>query len=81
MKFNEKIGLTSSYTILLLSLLITSFGLVIFDPIIIGIGVSLSACALLIKLEFNLEVFLEKILISVSYRYIFRYLANLKYKF
>lgn len=81
MKFNEKIGLTSFYTILLLSLLITSFGLVIFDPIIIGIGVSLSVCALLIKLEFNLEVFLEKTLISVSYRYIFRYLTNLKYKF
>jgi len=60
MKFNEKIGLTSFYTILLLSLLITSFGLVIFDPIIIGIGVSLSVCALLIKLEFNLEMFLEK---------------------
>lgn len=56
MRFNEKIGLIAFYAILLVSILTISFGLISLDKILIGIGISLTICALLVKSEFKLEI-------------------------
>ncbi|WP_336943256.1 hypothetical protein [Acinetobacter modestus] len=56
MKFNEKVGLIAFYAILLVSILTISFGLVSLDKILIGVGISLLICALLVKSEFKLEI-------------------------
>ncbi len=56
MKFKEKIGLFVFYAILLVSISTIIFGFVSLDKIIIGIGVALGICALLLKLEFKLEI-------------------------
>ncbi len=60
MKFNEIIGIAAFYTIFLGSIVTISFGVVSFDKIIIGVGISLFACAFLMKSEFRLEVMFWK---------------------